>query len=143
MRIAAAVIVIAGLFVATDASAYPRVERRGDFGAFMARLGTAAHRHDMRTLRQLTDRKFTVGQKLDRRSSLATVDHEPGLRHALAVLAEFGGCYRTGANLVQCETPDPGPELDYARLTHVTSAIFERTRDGWKMNEISASYFPR
>jgi hypothetical protein len=143
MRLKPVLVVIAGLVIATDASAYPRVERRGDFAAFMSRLGTAARRHDMRTLRRLTDRDFTIGEEHDRRTSLATVDHEPGLRRVLAAIADHGACYRTGANLVQCELPDPGPELDHTRLKQTSFAIFERGHHGWKMNVIGASYTPR
>jgi len=137
-------VAIASVFflVTSDARAYPEVERHGPFGEFMAQLGTAAKRHDMRAMRRLASRDFTTGEELGRRSSLAELDHEPGMRRALAILAEHGGCYRTGPRLVQCETPDPGPELDHTRLPRSTFAIFERHRDGWKMNALGASYAP-
>lgn len=135
---------IASILVLSSASAnaYPEVERHGAFGAFMAQLATAAKRHDMRAMRRMTNRGFTTGEELDRRSSLHELGHSPGMQRALAILAQYGACYRTGPRLVQCETPDPGPELDHTRLKQTTTAIFERGRDGWKMNALYASYAP-
>ena len=90
----------------------------------------------------MTARDFTTGEELGRRSSLHELDHSPGMRKALAIVAQYGACYRTGPRLVQCETPDPGPELDHTRLKQVTTAIFERGQSGWKMNALYASYAP-
>jgi len=142
MRLVSIAVGLVLVLASADANAYPEVQRRGAFGAFMTELGTAAKRHDMRAMRRLASRDFTTGEELGRRSSLAELDHEPGMRRALAILAEHGACYRTGPRLVQCETPDPGPELDHTRLPRSTFAIFERHRDGWKMNTLGASYTP-
>jgi hypothetical protein len=136
-------VAVASLFflVSADARAYPAVQKRGAFGTFMTELATAAKRHDMRAMRRMTNRGFTVGEELDRRSSLHELDHSPGMRRALVSLVQNGGCYRTGP-LVQCELPDTGPELDHMPLPRSTAAIFERVRGGWKMNALYASYAP-
>jgi len=142
MRLVHAAIASIVLFTSMNARAYPEVEKRGAFGRFMAQLATAAKQHDMRAMRRMTSRGFTVGEELGRRSSLGEIDRSPGLRRALAILAQYGGCYRTGPRLVQCELPDTGPDLDHTRAPRSSTAIFEHGQGGWKMNALFASYAP-
>jgi len=112
---------------------YPAMPKTGSFGHHLAKLRAAASTHDMKSFARLTTGDFTVGEELDRASSLALV-HLP----AVVRLIDRGACYRTGPGLVQCELPDPGPSLDHTKLSHSTIAIFEHTKHGWRLGLFSA-----
>jgi hypothetical protein len=138
MRYLAWALAVAILFVGADANAYSRVARRGAFGAFLSQLGSSARHQDMRALRRMTDRDFTVGEELDRSASLGALGHDASMRLTLAAIADHGACYRTAPALVQCELPDPGPNLDHTKRSRSSIAIFERTRHGWKLGALYA-----
>ena len=129
--------VVLTLLFTHDASAYARVQHRGSFGAFSNEVASAARRGDMRAMRKLVDREFTVGEELGRDSSLSILAHDASARHVLAITADRGACYRTGPKLVQCELPDAGPNLDHTKL-RTSIAIFERGRRGWRLNAFYA-----
>ncbi len=138
MRHLALVFALAVVLVGVDANAYSRVGHRGAFGAFLSQLGSAARRQDIRALRRMTDRGFTVGEELERADSLDALDHDASMRRALAALADHGVCYRTAPALVQCELPDPGANLGHTKRSRSSIAIFERTRHGWKLGALYA-----
>jgi hypothetical protein len=128
---------VALLFAAPAlAHAYEPQPLDGEFGAFVRHVRRAAARGKHAALAASASASFTVGEELPRAESLADL-HERGRRLALARALSAPHCYRTGTRLVQCETPDPGPELDHTHLPRTAErsiVIFERTKRGWQMN---------
>jgi len=134
MRRIASLFALGLVLASSEADAgYARVAHRGSFGAFLNQVASAARRSDMRAMRRLVDKEFTIGEELGREDSLATLAHDASMRRWLAATADHGGCYRTARNIVQCELPDPGPGLDHTK-SRTSIAMFERTRRGWRLN---------
>jgi hypothetical protein len=119
------------LFAQTQASAYPRVARRNAFGAYLIRLGAAAQRNDVRALRRLASHDIAVGEEIV--VGPRQLSRDAPLRRALTLLAARGACYRTTPTQIQCELPDPGPNLDHTKLASSTIALFNLTGHGWKL----------
>ena len=131
--------VIALVLLPQVANAYAVVPKTGSFGKHLSQLRKAAVKHRMKSFARLTMSDFTVGEELDRASSLDVIRSEPKRWSELVRLIDHGRCYSTGRGLVQCELPDPGPLLDHTKF-HGSSllAIFEHTRRGWRLGLFSA-----
>ena len=132
-------LLLLGCFVValpSAAHAYERAPRTRSFRSYLSHLRHAAKRRDVTAVGRLASADFTIGEELDRRSSLDELRAHPESLAMLARLVDHGACYRTGPQLVQCELPDPGPELDHTKRgsARTTLAIFERSRRGWRMN---------
>jgi hypothetical protein len=123
-------IVLATLLLPTTALAYPRVPKTKSFGSFVHRMRRAAAHGDTKAIARATTLDFTVGEELARAPSLIEL-RNPVMLSALVGLLDRGVCYRTGKGLVQCELPDPGPNLEHRGPSLL--GIFQRTKHGWKM----------
>jgi hypothetical protein len=118
---------------------YERVAPEGAFGRFLARVRQVAEQHDLKGFARLVDREFTVGEEQGRAASLAELRREPRRLAKMVQIIDAGACYRTGARLVQCECPDPGPALDHTHNTYSSFAIFERHGSRFVINVFSAA----
>ncbi len=58
------------------------------------------------------------------------------LRRVLVDIAQRGACYRTSRAQIQCELPDPGPNVDHTKVPHASIAMFTRTRRGWRLGAL-------
>ena len=125
MRFIAWVVALGGLLSTSQAHAYPRMPHQGAFGAFLSEIASAARRSDMRAIRRMTDREFTIGEELDRETSLAALARDASMRKWLAATADHGTCYRTAPTVVQCEL---GASI----------AMIGHTRHGWRLSAFYA-----
>lgn len=118
-------------------ASYPK-ETSADFKLFLSELKEIAKSKDFHKFKNLTSSKFTIGEELDLKASLSVIKKNPDKFKSLLAIADHEACYRTGSNLVQCQYPDPGPDLDNTETMKSALLIAERIRKKWKINVFSA-----
>lgn len=129
MRLVSLVLGLSLLLASRDADAYARVPRSGAFGTYLTSLASAARRHDARGLRRLSDRELSIGEEI----VIDPARMNARQRRVLVDLVQRGACYRISRAQIQCELPDPGPNLDHTKLPRSSIAMFAHTRHGWRL----------
>lgn len=130
-------LLIAILFFSIVVHATTQKEISKDFKLFLAQLKRIAKNKDNAQLAKITGPHFTVGEELNRESSLEAIKKNPKSFADLLLIVDHGGCYRTDPLLVQCESPDPGPELKHSDSKQSILLIAQRYGKVWKINVLS------